>query len=566
MTWKTFADQEQQLQQASQRRQEDVVVPQEQWGQIQPQQQQQAALPGIGVSYSPPSIDMMGATQDWWDLAGVGGQMPQFSAPRVSAPSVPPPEIPQTPEVTPGLYSGQLGEGPPTSPLEDLIDQIIGREPEAPPTPEVDEEWINNIISQYGMEPRSSEEIRDAAQAIAARQAFQKEQIVQREIDRFEREYPNEFRKAQQDIMAQADQMTADMQEETAARGMFYSSIMAGAASEIDSQTMQHINDIASQAASRVAGLRDERRDIQEWQILEEEVLFHQLEEQDRQQRQQLMHMHVEVATWADQMALDSWYRHETLQQQQDQLELQAIQLKQQEAERLGQHYASAMMADHPLVQGTLQDMGISPQQFGSMPMEAQSALVNQTVGFNEIEQQMRAREFQMRATVAEIQLQNANLQLQASIASGQFQMEAMGLNLQAMMHRDQQQLAWAGHALDVAGLEHQIGIDTARLGLEQQRLGLQARQTGQPEVDPFQYYMTAVDYWGQGHDYDVARQIAAQHPEALRMFESSVQSPTQQTPTQDTGGGFWDWLIDTPSDPLAQYGTGADVWDPLGR
>lgn len=511
------------------------------------QSEQQPINVGYGAGYNLPQLDLMGDTQAWWDLAGIGRIDPgQFQAPTVSAPQVRPPSIPQTPSVTPGLYTDALGEQP-ESELEALINQILGREPEAPPVPQVDEDFINRMIEQYGLEPRSPEEIRSASEAIAARQAFRQEQMIQREIDRFEREFPNEFRKAQEQVFDAANKLSADRQEEVAARGMFYSSIMAGSASEIDSQVMEHINDIAVSAASRVAGLRDEMRDVEQWRILEEEVIFLQLEAEDRRMRQQLMHMQVEVATWADQMALDAWYRHENVLLQHDQLQLQGIQLKQMEAERLGQHYAMAMMADHPLVQGTLQDMGIPPQQFAGMSMEAQSALVNSVVGFNQIEQQMRMNEFQMRAVVAEIQLQNANLQLQASIASGQFEMQAMGMQLQAMMHRDQMALGWAGHALDVAGLEHGIAMDRARLSMAGAGTGAAPQ-----EIDPFQYYMTAVDYWGQGHDYDVARQIAAQHPEALRMFESSVQRPTQQqaSPTQDTGGGFWDWLTGFDTSP----------------
>ena len=526
--------------------------------QTQPQPQQPAGT-GVGVSYSPPSIDMMGATQDWWDLAGVGGQTPQFSAPRVSAPSVAAPSIPQTPDVTPGYYSDMLPDEEPTSELEGLIDSILGREPEPAPEPVVDHDYINTVISQYGLEPRSEEEIRDSARAIAERQAFQKEQVVQREIDRFEREFPNEFRKAQSDIMQAADQMTGEMQEETAARGMFYSSIMSGAASAIDEQTMQHINDIASDAASRVAGLRDERRDVEEWKILEQEVIQHQLEEQDHQRSQQLAHMHVEIATWADQQALDTWYREEQNRLQHDQLSLQAIQMKQQEAERLGQNYASAMMADHPLVQGTLQDMGISPQEYEAMPMEQQAALVNQTVGFNEIEQQMRQREFQMRATVAEIQLQNANMQLQASIASGQMQMDAMRMNLQAMQHQDQMQLAWAGHGLDVAGMEHQIGMDQARLGLDQQRLGLQAQQMqagagmqpGAGEQLNWDAYNTAMGM------------IQQEQPEfAINRFLQGTDPATQQAVMQD-----WQHIAQPEPDPDPRRDTGTawdSIWDVL--
>ena len=482
--------------------------------------QQQApdwVTPGIGVDYSPPEIDVTGDLQFQ--------QMPHFQAPGVHAPQVSPPEIPETPEVDPGYYTDKLPDEP-TSELEQLIDQIIGREPEPAPEPVVDHDYINEMISQYGLEPRSDEEIRDAARAIAERQAFQKEQVVQQEIERFEREFPNEFRQAQEAVMEQADQLTGEMQEEMAARGMFYSSVMAGAATEIDSQTMQHINDIASDAASHVAGLRAERRDIEEWKILEQEVVQRQLEEQEYQRAQQLAHMHVEIATWADQQALDRWYREESMRQQQDQLELQAIQLKQQEAERLGQHYANAMMADHPLVQGTLQNMGISSEEYAQMDMVQQSHMVNQIVNYNEVEQQMRQREFQMRATVAEIQLQNANMQMQASIASGQMQMEAMRLNLQAMQHQDQMQLAQAELGLRERQLEHQIGIDTARLDLEQQRLGLQAQQmAGAHEQQDLNW---------EGYNMAMGMLQDGTPEFALNRFISSLDPVTQQAVTTD--------------------------------
>lgn len=409
-----------------------------------------------------------GSTGAGWvdDILGRGtSQFGGVRAPSVSAPQVRPPEIPQTPAVTPGYYTDALPSERPTSEIEDLINEFLGREVAPPPEMRVDENYINSIIQQFGLEPRTPEDIQEHAQAIVDRQRYSQEQIIQREIDRFEREFPNEFRKAEQQIRDAAASVSADRQEEMAARGTFYSSIMAQSMAEIDTQTLDMINDIATSAASHVTELRGDMRDLQQWAVLEEEVVRRQLEAEDRQQRERLAMIHIEVATWADQMALDTWYRQESLSLQQDQLQLQGLQLKQQEAERLGQHYANAMMADHPLVQGTLQSMGITPEQYAQMPMEQQSFMITNVIGYNEIEQQMRMREFQMRATIAEIQLQNASLQLQAQIASGQFQMDAQRMNLQYMMHRDQMQLSWAGHDLDRQMAEWQMSQPRGGMG-----------------------------------------------------------------------------------------------------
>ena len=419
------------------------------------QTEQPAISTGSGVA---------GSSGDWWDIMNrAGSYSPTFapiSAPSVGAPSVKAPEIPKTPEVIPGYYTGQLGYGEgerPESEIEQLIAQITGSELRQAPTPVVNEEYINQMLSQYGIAPKTPEEINEYAQAIVDRQKYTQEQVLMREIDRFERDFPNEFRKAAQRIRSESEKLSADKQEEMAARGLFYSSIMRGAVGDIDNATLNEIADISASAANYVTDLRADVRDLAQWAALEQEVIRRELETQEENKRMNLMQMHIEIATWADQMALDSWYKQESLQLQKDQLDLQAIQLKQQEAERLGQHMANAFMADHPLVQNTMMSLGISPEAFASMPIEQQSGMVSSIVNYNDIEQQMRAREFQMRATIAEIQLQNASLQLQASIANAQMSMDAQRLQLQQIMHADQMSLNWAQHGLDVAIADWQM-------------------------------------------------------------------------------------------------------------
>jgi hypothetical protein len=397
---------------------------------------------------------------NWWDLGMGGGQPMQFKAPTVSAPNVKAPKMPTTPEVIPGYYGNLLqqpGEEGPVNEFTKLIEQISGREVSQAPVPKVDDTYINQLLSQYGIQPKSAEEIQEYAQAIVDRQKYGQEQILMREIDRFERDFPNEFRQVEKMITESAAAYSAGKQEEMSARGMFYSSIMSSAVESVDRELVQVLGDIARDAANRVSDMRGDIKDLAQWAILEEEVIRREIEEVEDGKRRQLMAMHLEVATWADQMALDAWYKQESIQLQSDQLQLQAIELQMHEAERMGQHLATAFMADHPLVQQTMMNMGITPEQFAAMPLEQQAATVNSLVNFNDIEQQMRARELQMRAVIAEIQLQNAALQLQAKIANAQFSMEAQKLTLTHMMHQDQMALNWAEFGVNAKMAEWQM-------------------------------------------------------------------------------------------------------------
>lgn len=385
----------------------------------------------------------------WFDIGG--GYQPQsfrVNVPGVSAPSVAPPKIPDPATAIPGLY-GEHIKTDHVSEIEDLINEITGRTVAPPPEIRVDDDFLQGLFQQYGIQPRSAEEVQEHARAIVERQKFSQEQILMREIDRFERDYPTEFRQVEAMLKESVEGYSAEKAEEMSARGMFYSSVMSNAVGVADRELVRQLGEISRDAANRVSDLRADVRDLAQWAILEEEVIKRELEMVEDQKRMQMMQIHLEVATWADQMAIDSWYRHETLQHQNDQLQLQAIQLKMQEAERMGQHLASAFMADHPLVQNTMLAMGMTPEAFGQLPVEQQAAMVNGIVHFNDVEQQMRQREFQMRAVVAEIQLQNANMQLQASIANAQFSMEAQRLSLQHLMHSDQMSLAWSQHGLD---------------------------------------------------------------------------------------------------------------------
>lgn len=418
-----------------------------------------------GGGYTPPASQGVGGVPinptapvqpagDW--VRNIFGTSVNIQAPTVSAPQVPVPEIPppMTADKGPNYFGPSVNdpskEGA-VDELEELIGRVTGREVTPPPELTVNPDLVNSLITQYGLEPRSEEEIAEAAQIVVERQRLGKEQLINREIERFEREHEQEFAKSQKQIERAATKASSDRREEMAARGMFYSSIMANSLEEIDSTSLELIAEISLAAANRVADLHAELRDVGEWAILEEEFVRREMEATERQHKEKLMQLHLNVATWGDQMALDTWYKQNALQLESDQLSLQGIQVKLAYAEQQGQNLAAAFMADHPLAQNTLVQMGITPESFAEMSLEMQAGLVRSVVGFNEVEQKMRMNELQMRAVVAEIALKNAQLSLQAQIASGQFAMQATGMALEMAQHRDMMDLRWAQHGLDVA-------------------------------------------------------------------------------------------------------------------
>jgi len=306
----------------------------------------------------------------------------------------------------PGMYATPEAMQRPEDDLSRILQQLGGgHQASAAPAPILNADYVNQLIGEYGLRPRSEQEIAEHARAIVERQKHSQIQLVQREIDRFEREHPPEFARAQRQIEQQAKEISAQNQEEFANRGMFYSSVMANNLGAIDAATMDIIADIANQSASYVLGLHEDIRDIEQWAILEEEVLRRQMEAEERDRAMVLMQIQVQVAQHADQFALDSWYRQEQLALAQRDQALQEIQMKINEAERAGQHLASAYLADTPLIQQEMRKLGISPEQFAQMGLEERSYMVNNIATYVEMDQQYRMNEFQMQTIAAEMAL-----------------------------------------------------------------------------------------------------------------------------------------------------------------
>jgi hypothetical protein len=290
--------------------------------------------------------------------------------------------------------------------FQSILRQIGSPGVSAPPELTVDADYVNQLIQQWGIAPRSQEEIAAHAKAVVERQALERSQLIQRELDRFERDFPHEFEKASNMIREEANKMNAQYQEEFAARGMFYSSVMASAMGQVDEKATEMIGEIARDAANRVAELHADLRDVAEWAILEEEVLRHQLTQEDQALRQQLMNVSLEVAMRAEQNALDRWYQQQQLQLQAYAQKLQAAQLQAQQARDQGQELALAFMANDPTIREQLTAMGVNQQQWNSMPLNAQAALVGQVIDYSGIRLQMEGQRLNNELLARELAIQ----------------------------------------------------------------------------------------------------------------------------------------------------------------
>ena len=338
-------------------------------------------------------------------------------------------------------------------PVEEPVEDPVTEEPTdqyVPPKPQVDADFFNEIVQQYGLEPRSQEEIEEHAEAIVQRQAEGKRRPIERELERFEREWPEEFQQAKEQIQEATKDMQADIQEDMSARGMFYSSIMANSLESLDEAAVQEIGEISRDAANHVAELRSDLRDIEQWAVLEQEVVRRELEAEEQQRKDMLASMHMEVAQWADQMALDQWYKESQIALQERGQRLEELKFERQEMIERGQFEAIAQMAHNPDIQQEMKNMGISMSEFKQLPVEQRAAQVNSLLDFMEWDQ---------RKTRSEIE---------TAIMIGEYE-----LNQRLTEHQIEAEL-------------ERISIDRARVANESRRLGIEEQQIelAQQEMD----------------------------------------------------------------------------------
>jgi len=284
------------------------------------------------------------------------------------------------------------------------------------PEPMVDEEYINDMFSQYGLEPRSEEELKAQADAMVERMALPKRQAIEREIERFERDWPNEFDKIKEDVRGEAAHIKSEYREEFSARGMFYSSILSENLQDMDEQTMETIREISTEAANHVLDLRSDLRDVEEWAAVEREVVRRELETEDRQMGMQLAQMHMNVAIHADQMNLDRAYKSTVLDIEQRKQQMDEMMFDVEMAKHEGEMNAAAILSQQPVIKEGLRSMGINTTDFSQLDRSTQASMVERVMEYQMYDLERR----HMEANTASIYANTALTEAQTDLTRAQ--------------------------------------------------------------------------------------------------------------------------------------------------
>jgi hypothetical protein len=155
---------------------------------------------------------------------------------------------------------------------------------------------------------------------------------------------------------------------------------MAGALEKVDEETTRMIGEIARDAASYVADLERELLDLQQWAVLETEVLRRQLEAEAMDRRIQLFNIYQEVAKHGDMFALDAYYKGAMVQINQQRLLVDELKFQMDRAERENNLAAIAGLAYVPEVASLLQAKGLTMEALNQMPLEMQAREVQSVV------------------------------------------------------------------------------------------------------------------------------------------------------------------------------------------
>lgn len=246
------------------------------------------------------------------------------------------------------------------------------------PEPRFNDQAVQNMIQEYGLEPMGRDEIREYADAMVQRQALGRKQAVERQLERFEEDFPHEFERAKERIEEAAAEMSAEVQGEMAARGMYYSSVMAQNLAQIDEEAMDHIAEISRDAAQYVSGLHRDLQEIEEWKAVERETLRHEIFEEERERGAQLAQMRLSAMQHADQYALDAWAQEQNLMLQDRANQFQEFQFEAERALQEQSAAATAQLANHPMFEDFLQGSGIRIDEFQNMPFQQQAQLMQQ--------------------------------------------------------------------------------------------------------------------------------------------------------------------------------------------
>jgi len=252
-----------------------------------------------------------------------------------------------------------------------------------------DDQWVRGIIDEYDMAPMTDEEIQETAHDIVQRQAQDKKRVIQRDIDQFKREWPNEFERAKEEIKSAATEYKAAEREEFAGRGMLYSSVMAQATDAVDEAVIEEISEISQAATNYVMGLKDELRDVAEWAIVEEEALRRELAAEERDRATQLGQWRTNLAIQGQKYESDRAMKEAQFGLQQRQQALQEYQMQIEQYDREQQMAAMAGLTSAPHIKETLGRMGYNQEMLQQMDPTQRAYLAESAMDYAMTESQM---------------------------------------------------------------------------------------------------------------------------------------------------------------------------------
>ena len=371
-----------------------------------------------------------------------------------------------------------------------------------PPDPRFNEQEVNRLIREYGLEPMSEQQIQEYADAKVDRQVLGREQAIQRNIDRFESDHPDEFERAKTKIREASAEIAADRQEEFAARGMHYSSIMSNSLTEIDEATMEQIGDIARDAARYVSDLHRDLQDLEEWAAVEREVLRHEIGAEERDVAMNLATVRLEAMQHGDQMALQAWQMEEQLHMQDRESQLREWQTNVEHEMMRGNLAGVARLAQNPDIFEAIEASGVSVQQFEEMPLAERASMVESAMQFKEwdlnidrkkMENEMLGLELSIDKKYAEdmarmaweqagLELDEVKMRYDALVEHDYFY-ETMGMELEQMEQEiDLMEARGELTRAQAALARTQARVAQINAGVAQQRANLEARRVDMDE------------------------------------------------------------------------------------
>ena len=283
---------------------------------------------------------------------------------------------------------------------------------------EMDDEWFTEMEEQYGMTIRDPEEVREHARSLVERQYLGKRRVIEREIERFEREHENSFAKAKNEITEAARRYKGEQESEYSGRGLLFSSIMAGTSEAIDDRVISEISEISKKAADHVMGLEAEIRDLAQWAVVEEEVLTREMMSEERDRSFQLGQMRMNVGLAKQQFELDRAYKGASMALDRRRMALDELRTQIEVEDHQARQVAAAGMINHPIINEQLRSMGITNERMQGLGLPEQSALVEQALMMAETQDKMLTNQKNRWA----LSVQTSVQQQRASLAEREFQ------------------------------------------------------------------------------------------------------------------------------------------------